>query len=56
MDRLWVQCWIANKHVELGALVDLSKVDVLFPPDKRGKNTYHAYALGFTRCYGNVQA
>ncbi|KAG9310706.1 hypothetical protein JVU11DRAFT_9302 [Chiua virens] len=41
---------------ESGGLVDLTKVDTLFPPDENGKNTYHAYPLGFTKSYGNVQA
>ena len=39
-----------------GALADLTKVHDLFSPDDRGKKTYHAYPLAFTKRYGNVQA
>ncbi|KAG9308132.1 hypothetical protein JVU11DRAFT_12486 [Chiua virens] len=43
-------------YIESGALMDLTKVDALFPPDDNGRNTHHAYPLGFTKLYGNVQA
>ncbi|KAF8121160.1 hypothetical protein EV363DRAFT_1302449 [Boletus edulis] len=39
-----------------GALVDLTKVHDLFSPDERGKKTYHAYPLAFTKRFGNVQS
>lgn len=45
-----------NSTVTSGALVDLKKVDVLFPDSEDGRVTYDTYPLAFTKTYGNVQA
>lgn len=45
-----------NSTVASGALVDLTKVDVLFPNSEDGRVTYDTYPLGYTKIYGNVQS
>ena len=55
-DGFRVRRRIPSTFQESGALVDLQKVEALFPPDDMGRSTYHLYPLAFTRRYGNVQA